>query len=200
MSPLNLSKFKLFLIACICLGLVFGIFVWASGKKMSTSDALQIRILNQTRNVSIAESQPRQEGFLTLKITNKSEQSVLAYTLSLGKSSEIIFFTFSLIPGDSRNEQIAISNLEKLPYYLSACEVTLAAVYLADGTAEGTPIHSSRLQNRMLGIREQAERSLAALYSSSSSTEANSDRLIQKLTDEVNKSGEIISFTCRLSA
>jgi hypothetical protein len=44
----------------------------------------------------------------------------------------------------------------------------------------------------MLGMREQAERSLAALDSSSSSTEANSGRLIKKLTDEVNKSGEII--------
>ena len=45
----------------------------------------------------------------------------------------------------------------------------------------------------MLGIQEQAERSLAALYASSSSTESNSERLIQKLTDEINKSDEIIN-------
>jgi hypothetical protein len=44
----------------------------------------------------------------------------------------------------------------------------------------------------MLGMQEQAERSLAALYASSSSTESNSERLIMKLTDEINKSGEII--------
>jgi hypothetical protein len=44
----------------------------------------------------------------------------------------------------------------------------------------------------MLGIREQAKRALAALYASSSSTESNSDPLIQKLTDEINKTGEII--------
>ena len=192
MSPLNLSKFKLLLIGCICLGVVFGMVIWASGKKMSTSEALKIRVLNQTNNVSITELQPRQEGVLRLKITNESQQSILAYTLSLGRSSEIIFFTFSLVPGDSRNEQIAISNLEELPDDPSVREVTLAAVYLADGTTEGTPLHSSRLQNRMLGIREQAERSLAALYASSSSTESNSDGLIQKLTDEINKSGEII--------
>lgn len=53
-------------------------------------------------------------------------------------------------------------------------------------------LHSSRLQNRMLGIQEQAKRSLAALYASSSSTESNSERMIQKLTDEINKSDEII--------
>lgn len=192
MITLNLSKFKLLLIGCICLGLVFGMVVWASGKRMSTSQALNIRVLNRTKNVSITELQPREEGFLRLKITNESQQSILAYTLSLGRSSEINFFTFSLAPGDSRNEQIAISNLEELPDDPSAREVTLAAVYLEDGTAEGNSLHSSRLKNRMLGMQEQAERSLAALYASSSSTEANSDRLIQKLTDEVNKSGEII--------
>ncbi|MFN2406778.1 MAG: hypothetical protein ABR594_12045 [Pyrinomonadaceae bacterium] len=192
MSPPNLSTCKVLVIGCICLGLVFGIVVWASGKKMSTSQALKVRVLNRTKSVSITELQPREEDFLTLKITNQSQQSILAYTLSLGRSNGITAFSFSLAPGDSRNERIAISNLEVLPYDTSAREVTLAAVYLADGTTEGNPIHSSRLQNRMLGIREQAERSLAALYASSSSTESNSDRLIQKLTDEINKSGEII--------
>jgi hypothetical protein len=192
MSPLNLSKFKLLLIGCICLGLVFGIVVWASGKKMSTSQALKIRVLSQTENVSITELQPREEGFLRLKITNESQQNILAYTLSLGGNSEITFFTFSLVPGDSRNERITISNLEELPDDTSARVVALTAVYFADGTAEGDPMRSSRLQNWMLGIQEQAERSLAALYASSSSTESNADRLIQKLTDEINKSGEII--------
>ena len=192
MRSLNLSKFKLLLIGCICLGLVFGIVVWASGKKMSTSDALKIRVLSQAKNVSIAELQPREEGFLTLKITNQSQQSVLAYTLSLGRSSEIAFFTFSLAPGDSRKERITVSNLEELPGDRYAREVTLAAVYFADGTTEGNSLQSSRLQNRMLGMQEQAERSLAALYASSSSTESNSERLIQKLTDEINKSAEII--------
>ena len=192
MNPLNLSKFKLLLLACICLGLVFGIVVWASGKKISTSQALKIRVLNQTKNVSITELQPREEGFLTVKITNQSQQSLLAYKLSFGESSAITYFTFSLVPGDSRNERIAVSNLGELPHDTSARVVTLAAVYFADGTAEGDPIHSSRLQNRMLGMQEQADRSLAALYATSSSTESNSERLIQKLTDEINKSGEII--------
>ncbi|HEX7773633.1 MAG TPA: hypothetical protein VF435_14535 [Pyrinomonadaceae bacterium] len=192
MNSLNLSKFKLLLIGCICLGLVFGMVVWALGKKISTTEALKIRVLSQTKNASIAELQPRAEGFVTLKITNESQKSILAYTLSLGRSSGITFFTFSLAPGDSRNERITISNLEELPDDTSAREVTLAAVYLADGTTEGNSLHSSRLKNRMLGIQEQAERSLAALYASSSSTESNSDRLIQKLTDEINKSGEII--------
>ena len=192
MSPLNLSKFKLLLIGCICLGVVFGIVVWASGKKMSTSDTLKIRVLSQTKNVSIAELPPREEGFLTLKITNESQQNILAYTLSLGRSSEITFFTFSLAPGDSRNERVAVSNLEELPGDRYAREVILAAVYLADGTTEGNSLQSSRLKNRMLGMQEQAERSLAVLYASSSSTESNSDRLIQKLIDEINKSGEII--------
>ena len=158
---------------------------------MSISEALKIRVLSQTKNVSISELQPREEGFLTLKITNESQQSVLAYTLSLGTSSEITFFTFSLAPGDSRNERITISNLEELPDDTSARVVALAAVYFADGTAEGDPIRSPRLQNWMLGIQEQAERSLAALYASSSSTESNSDGLMKKLTDEINKSGEI---------
>ena len=147
---------------------------------------------NQTKNVSITELQPQKEGFLTLKITNNSQQSVLAYMLSLGRSNQITFFSFSLAPAESRTEQISISNLEGLPDDTSAREVTLSAVYLADGTTEGNPIHSSRLRNRMLGIREQAERALAALDASSSSTESNSDRLIQKLTDEINKTGEII--------
>jgi hypothetical protein len=191
MRSLNLSKFKLLLIGCICLGLVFGIVVWASGKKMSTSDALKIRVLSQAKNVSIAELQP-EEGFLTLKITNQSQQSVLAYTLSLGRSSEIAFFTLSLAPGDSRKERIAVSNLEELPGDRYAREVTLAAVYFADGTTEGNSLQSSRLQNRMLGMQEQAERSLAALHASSNSTESNSERLIQKLTDEINMSAEII--------
>jgi len=191
MSPLSLSKFKLLLAACICLGLVFGMVVWAAGK-MSTSQALNIRLLNRTKNVSITELPSTETGFLTLKITNKSQQTVLAYTLSLGRSSEIVFFTFSLVPGDSRNEKIAISNLETLPDDTFAGEVTLAAVYFADGSIEGNSIPGSRLQNQMLGMREQAERSLVALYSSSASTESNSERLIQKLTDEVNKSGEII--------
>ena len=159
---------------------------------MSTSEALKIRVLSQTKNVSITELQPREEGFLTLKITNESQQSVLAYTLSLGRSTEITSFTFSLAPGDSRNERIAVSNLEELPGDKYAREVTLAAVYLADGTTDGNSLHSSRLKNRMLGMQEQAERSLVALYASSSSTESNSERLIQKLTDEINKSGEII--------
>jgi phosphoenolpyruvate carboxylase len=44
----------------------------------------------------------------------------------------------------------------------------------------------------MLGMQEQAEHSLAALYASSSSTESNSERLIQKLTDEINQSAEIV--------
>jgi hypothetical protein len=192
MRSLNLSNFKLLLLECICLGLVFGIVVWASGKKMSTSEALKIRVLSQAKNVSITELQPREEGFLKLKITNESQQSILAYTLSLGRSSEITSFTFSLAPGDSRNERIAVSNLEELPDDRYTREVTLAAVYLADGTTEGNSLQSSRLQNWMLGIQEQAERSLAALYVSSSSTESNSERLIQKLTDEVNRSGEII--------
>ena len=192
MNPLNLSKFKLLLIGGICLGLVFGIIVWASGKKMSTTDALKIRVLSQTKNASITELQPGEEGFLTLKITNQSQQSILAYTLSLGRSNGITSFSFSLAPGDSRNERVAISNLEELPGDRSAREVTLAAVYLADGTTDGNSLHSSRLQNRMLGIQEQAERSLTALYASSTSTESNSERLIQKLTDDINKSDEII--------
>ena len=192
MGSLTLSKFKLLLIGCVCLGLVFGIVVWASGKKMSTTQALKIRVLSQTKNASITELQPRGEGFLTLKITNESQQSILAYTLSLGSSStEITYFTFSLAPGDSRNERVTISNLEELPGDRYAREVTLAAVYFADGTTDGNSLHSSRLQNRMLGMQEQAERLLAALYASSSSTESNSERLIQKLTDEINKSGEI---------
>jgi hypothetical protein len=192
MNPLNLSTFKQFVIGCICLGLVFGIVVWASDKRMSESQSVTVRVLNQTKNVSITELQPRETGFLTLKITNESQQGVLAYTLSLGRSNEITAFSFSLAPGDSRNERITISNLEVLPYDTSAREVTLAAVYFADGTTEGNGIHSSRLQNRMLGIREQAERSLVALYASSNSTESNVDRLVQKLTDEINKSAEII--------
>jgi len=190
MRSLNLSKLKLLLIGCICLGFVFGIVVWASGKKVSTSEVLKIRVLTQTKNVSISELQPSEEGFLTLKITNESQQSILAYTLSLGRSTNITSFTFSLAPGDSRNERIAVSNLEELPD--DTREVTLAAVYLADGTTEGNSLHSSRLQNRMLGMKEQAERSLAALYASSSSAESNSERLIQKLTDEINKIDEII--------
>jgi hypothetical protein len=99
MSPLNLSKFKPLLIGCICLGVVFGIVVWASGKKMSQSEALKIRGLSQSRNVSIMELQPREDGFLTLRITNKSQQNILAYTLSLGSSTDITYFTFSLAPG-----------------------------------------------------------------------------------------------------
>jgi hypothetical protein len=193
MSPLNLSKFKLLLIGCICLGTVFGIVVWASGKKMSTSEALKIRVLSQMKDVSITELQPREEGSLTLKITNDSHQSILAYTLSLGSSTDITYFTFSLAPGDSRSERITIGNLEELPGDKYAREVTLAAVYFADGTTQGNSLYSSRLQNRMLGIQEQAERSLAALYASSSSTESDSERLIQKLTDEINKSDEIIN-------
>ncbi len=192
MSPLNLSKFKLLLIGCISLGLVFGIVVWASGKKTSTSEALKIRVLTQTKNVSLTELLPRKEGILTLKITNESDRSILAYTLSLGRSNEITSFSFSLPPGDSRSEQITISNLEELPADRSAREVTLAAAYFADGTTDGNPKYSSRLQNRMLGILEQAERSLAVLYASAGSTESNSGRLIQKLTDEINKGGEII--------
>lgn len=100
---------------------------------MSISEALKIRVLSQTKTVSITELQPREEGFLTLKITNESQQSILAYTLSLGTSSEITFFTFSLAPGDSRNERITISNLEELPDDTSARVVALAAVYFADG-------------------------------------------------------------------
>jgi len=181
MRSLNLSQFKLLLVVCICLGLVFGIVVWASSKKVSPSEALKIRVLSQIRNVSITELQPRGDDFLTVKITNESQQTIMAYILSLGSGSDITYFTFSLAPGDSRNERVTISNLQ----------VALAAVYFADGTAEGDPTRSSRLQNWMLGLQEQAERSLAALDASSSSTEANSDRLIQKLTDEINKSGEI---------
>jgi hypothetical protein len=164
----------------------------ALGKKMSTSDALKIRVLSQIKNVSITELQPREEGYLTVTITNKSQQTILAYTLSLGGSTEITSFTFSLAPRDSRNERIAVNNLEELPGDRYAREVTLAAVHLADGTTEGNSLQSSRLQNWMLGMQEQAERSLAALYASSSSTESNSERLIMKLTDEINKSGEII--------
>lgn len=192
MSPLNLSKFKLSLIGCICLGFGFGIAVWASGKKMSASDVLKIRVFSQARSVSLRELQPRGEGYLTVKITNESQQILLAYKLSTGRNGSITFFTFSLAPGDSRNERVAISNLEELPGDTSAREVALTAVYFADGTAEGNPLDSSRLQNQMLGMQEQAERSLAALYASSSSTESNSERLIQRLTDELNKSGEII--------
>lgn len=84
MNSPNLSKFKLLLIGCICLGLGFGIVVWASGKKMSSSDALKIRVVSQTKNVSITELQPREESYLTVKITNESQQIILAYTLSLG--------------------------------------------------------------------------------------------------------------------
>ncbi|HEY4423944.1 MAG TPA: hypothetical protein VGN10_07045 [Pyrinomonadaceae bacterium] len=192
MSTLNLSKFKLLLIGCICLGLVFGIVVWAAGKKTSTSEALKIRVLTQTKNVSITELLPRKEGSLTLKITNESQQSVLAYTLSLGRSNEITSFSFSLAPGDSRNEQITVSNLEEIPGDKSAREVTLAAVYLADGTTDGNPKYTLRLQNRMLGMLEQADRSLSALYASTNSTESDSGRLIQNLTDALSKSDEII--------
>ena len=41
MRPLNLSTFKLFVIGCICLGLVFGIVVWAAGKKISRIGGLK---------------------------------------------------------------------------------------------------------------------------------------------------------------
>jgi len=191
MRSLNLSQFKLLLVVCICLGLVFGIVVWASSKKVSPSEALKIRVLSQIRNVSITELQPRGDDFLTVKITNESQQTIMAYILSLGSGSDITYFTFSLAPGDSRNERVTISNLQEVPGDKYARVVALAAVYFADGTAEGDPTRSSRLQNWMLGLQEQAERSLAALDASSSSREANSDRLIQKLTDEINKSGEI---------
>jgi hypothetical protein len=70
--------------------------------------------------------------------------------------------------------------------------VTLAAVYLADGTTDGNPKYTLRLQNRMLGMLEQADRSLSALYASTNSTESDSGRLIQNLTDAVSKSDEII--------
>ena len=64
MSTPNLSTFKLFLIGSICVGLVFGIVVWASGKKMSVSQALQVRVRIKQKTFPSQNYNPRKRVFL----------------------------------------------------------------------------------------------------------------------------------------
>jgi hypothetical protein len=181
MSPLRLPRFKRTIIVCICLGLLLGVAAWAAGHRQSaTTQRLSVHTRSRTSVVAITKLAEDADS-VRVQITNQSDKVVLAYTLSLGNDNNVTSFGLSLLPGNSRTELVQWANIKPTREDKATGYIIVSAAYLSDGTTAGETKYTTRLQNRMLGIQEQAERSLAALRASSAANESNSDRLLSKL-------------------
>jgi hypothetical protein len=108
---------------------------------------------------------------------------------SVSITTQIGFDGEPFAPNQVRVEKIPLSNLigaaENNPR--RAGEIVLSAVFSADGTGEGEPQQVAKIKNKYLGMKDEVKLVIPLLRSALSSTEADSERLLLMLEDQVSQ-------------
>lgn len=187
---MSLSHSKSFIVFA-CAGLILGVVVWASGRmtrKQTSAQEIDVRIHNATDALKVISAKKVGDGdvaILKVTVMNQSHKIVFAYSLSSGEGG-MTSFGLSLAPGDYNTERIPFANLEPSVEDKSVRDLRLSAVYLEDGSSEGENISVKRLNNRMLGMQEQAAIAVDALRKASASDESDPARLVKMIEDNIS--------------
>jgi len=163
---LSSSLKRSFLTATI-MAIVAGLFVGLSlggaqgGRQKPQSTATLPRVLNETTALRITAVESQTIGTsvgTVISLQNVSNKTVKAYSIAHGKkwTTRNLFLADEAIAPNQINQYIATPGDESVDY-------TVVAVQFEDGTCEGKPVFTYRLNEIYGGMQEQARAILPCL-------------------------------------
>jgi hypothetical protein len=148
------------------LGILAGV-VWTSRaqKQKTPSPTVTSRI----SAIQVVSTEPTSIGtskVLVVKLQNTSEKEIKAYTITSGRAtmtSNFFLTEETFFPGATIERLIPIASDANYQIPMDGKEVTVAAVYFADGTGDGLSVYVSSMADVYAGTRDQAKRILPCL-------------------------------------
>lgn len=150
----------------ILVGVVFGWSGKAQKKRQEGTSPKVTSTISAIRVVSAEVTSVGSSNVLAVKLQNTSNQDIKAYTLASGKAlvTRNYFLTEeSFAAGSTINQLIPIASDANYKVTMNGKEVTVAAVFFADGTGDGVSVHVASMADLYAGTRDQAKRILPCL-------------------------------------
>jgi hypothetical protein len=139
------------LLFCVAL-LVSGVFIHTGRRLAASTQAVQPHITNRTNSIHISNVQRLSTGDIEVRLLNRSNKIIYAYTIVTGQRGVrrgfTTFATAELLgPGETKAETIPARNLDSDAARPEG-EIIVSAVYLEGGTTEGDPPDSGNSTKR----------------------------------------------------
>jgi hypothetical protein len=159
----------------ILAGVVFGWSGKAQKKRQEGTSPKVTSTISAIRVVSAELTSVGSSNVLVVKLQNTSNQDIKAYTIASGKAlmtSNYFLTEGSFAAGSTIDQLIPIASDANYKVPMNGKEVTVAAVFFADGTGDGVPVHVASMADLYAGTRDQAKRILPCLLKLSLTSES----------------------------
>ena len=178
-----------FMLTCAAL-LVSGVSLRRGGPFTGSTQPLQPRVTNRTSSINVSNVQRLNTGDFEVRLSNKSNKTIYAYTIVTGQRGvRRGFTTFAtaepVAPGETRSEIVSAGNLDTQGARPEG-EIIFSAVYLEGGAVEGDPPDSQKLGQTMRGMKEQSKLVLAVLRNAVASDGPNPKELLKQIESAVS--------------
>jgi hypothetical protein len=175
-------RFSALALSVTLLGVLAGVVVGWSGKaqkqKQEIASPASPTVTSRISAVRVVSAEPTSVGssnVLVVKLQNTSDKDIKAYTISSGKAlmtTNYFLMEESFAAGSTIDLIIPISSGADYKVPMNGKDVTVAAVFFADGTGDGvTPLVTS-MADVYAGTRDQAKRILPCLEKSTLTSES----------------------------
>lgn len=185
------NKKKRTFLAATIMAVVAGLFVGVSiggarrGNQIPTSTAALPRVLNETTALRVVgvDSQPIGTSFGTvISLQNVSSKTIKAYSIAHGNkwtTRNLFLVDEGIVPGQI-NQYVAMDRDEGVDY-------SVVAVQFEDGTTQGKPVFTFRLNEIYGGMQAQARAILPCLARLSSPKGLQTESLVADCENVANK-------------
>lgn len=163
-------RFTTLALSVTLLGILAGVVLGWSGiaqkQRQETASPTVTSKISAIRVVSIEPTSVGSSNLLLVKLQNTSDKDIKAYTIASGKglmTSNYFLTEESFVAGSTIDKIIPLTSDATYKVPMSGKEVTVAAVFFADGTGDGVSPLVTSMADSYAGTRDQAKRILPCL-------------------------------------